>query len=355
MGRPTRTPLLIAATVVAACALAGGWPMYEPSGSHPPTWTARAIPHADVTPSAARVARVNSSWSGGAVTTSTGEALTVYVSSALPAELGTAQTWAEFLAHLVHGSELAALTAYIAPLSEIEDICGQGALGCYGGNRLAAMGETTYGITAAEVVRHEYGHHVAGNRLNPPWSAIDWGPKNWASGARICRRAVDGSAYPGDEGDYYELNPGEAWAETYRLMDERKAGAAGSGWQLIDPSFYPDELALQAAERDVSQPWSSSTKTTYRHRFTAKSSRLWSLAIATPLDGDMAVTVRLPKGGMHDVFLVDRQRGVIFGAALWSGASEKRFTTTVCGTRALLLKVRQRGAFGLVLATVEKP
>jgi hypothetical protein len=354
MGRPAHISFLVAA-LAAACALAGGSRIGEPGSTDLRASAARSIPHSDVTPSAARLAGAASAWSGGAIATSTGEMVTVYVSSTLPAELGTAETWAEFLVHLVHGPELATLTAYIAPLSEIADICGPRSLGCYGANRMAAMGETMYGITAAEVVRHEYGHHVAGNRLNPPWSAIDWGPKNWASGARICRRATDGTAYPGDEGDHYELNPGEAWAETYRLMDERKSGASGSGWGLIDSSFYPDEPALQAAELDVSRPWTAGSRTTYRHRFTATSKQLWSIPVATPLDGEIAVTIRLPKGGVHDVVLVDRERKAVVGTALWSGASEKRFTTTLCGTRSLLLKVRRRGAYGQVVATVEKP
>jgi hypothetical protein len=317
--------------------------------------TAQRFHVTEVTPTTARVSRAASVWSGGPMTTSTGETVTVYVSAALPVELGTAQTWAEFLVELVHGPELAALTAYIAPLVEVQEICGPRALGCYGGNRLVAMGETMFGITAAEIVRHEYGHHVAGNRLNPPWAAIDWGPKNWASSANICRRAADGSAYPGDEGDRYTLNPGEAWAETYRLMSEAKSGALGSGWQLVDPSFQPDEVALQAAELDVLEPWTVASKTAFRHRFTAKGKRVWSVPIATPLDGDLKITINLPKQGLHDAVLFDRERGRILATGLWAGTSAKRITKTVCGTRSLVLKVSQRGAYGRVVAVVEKP
>ena len=93
------------------------------------------------------------------------------------------------------------------------------------------MGETNYGVSPDEVVRHEYGHHIALNRINSPWLAVSWGPKNWASASSVCRRAADGSAYPGDEGDNYRLNPGAAWAETYRLLVERKAGVTGSSWE----------------------------------------------------------------------------------------------------------------------------
>ncbi len=323
--------------------------------SEPTRPLARGIPHADIAPSPARVARAATTWSGGPTTASTGDVVTVYVSPSLPPELGTAQTWADFIAGLVHGPELSKLTAFIAPLDEIPDMCGDYALGCYGSNQMAAMGETEYGITAAEVVRHEYGHHIAWNRLNAPWTAVDWGPKNWASTANVCRRAADGTAYPGDEGDHYVLNPGEAWAETYRLLDEQKAGATGSGWQLIDPSFRPDDLALQAAERDVLQPWATAPRAAFKHRFTKKGKRVWSIPISTPLDGDLAVSISLPKGGIHEVKLVDGTSKKTLATGLWSSTTTKRITTQVCGARSLVLKITQRGAYGRVLVAVVKP
>jgi hypothetical protein len=334
-----------------ALALAG-----TSSGSAPgQALHARTIPHSDVAPTQARIAQVATTWTGGATTAATGEVVTVYVSATLPPELGTAQTWADFIAGLVHGPELSRLTAYIAPLDEIADICGDRALGCYSADRMASIGESWHGITAAEVVRHEYGHHVAWTRLNPPWSAVAWGPKRWASSANICRRAADGSVYPGDEGDHYELNPGEAWAETYRLLDERRAGATGSGWQLVDASFLPDEAALQAAERDVLQPWTASTRTVLRHRFTATGKRVWSIPITAPLDGDLRVVVTLPKGGVHDVVLVDAASKTTLAKGLWSDRSTKRISTINCGARSLVLRISQRGAYGRVAVAVERP
>ena len=342
------------AAAVAACALAG--PSERPGT--PPVlengW-ARAVPHSDVTPTRERAARTATSWLGGARTTATGETVTVYVSASLPAELGTPQSWADFLAGLVHGRELSNLTAYIGTLTEIGEMCGPHALGCYGGNRMAAIGQRAFGISAEEVVRHEYGHHVAGNRVNPPWTAIDWGPKRWASQASICRRAAGGGIFPGDEGDNYQLNPGEAWAETYRIMVEKKVGAIGSGWGLVDLSFLPDDAALDAAERDVIQPWTATTRSMFRTRFTAKGKRVWSIPITTALDGDVAITLGLPRGGVHDAVLVDRDRKAKLATALWAGPSTKRITTTVCGSRSLVLTIRHRGAFGQVVATVDKP
>jgi hypothetical protein len=298
--------------------------------------------------SPARLARSSITWSGGPTTASTGESVNVFVSASLSPELGTSQTWADFIAGLLHGPELSSLTAYIATFAEMQEVCGEDALGCYGANELVSMGETMFGVTAAEVIRHEYGHHIAFHRLNAPWQAIDWGPKNWASSMDVCRRAKDGTAYPGDEGHNYSRNPGEAWAETYRLLDERKAGVTSSGWPIVDASFYPDEAAFQAAERDVLQPWGFPRATVYKNRFTSKGKPMWTVPLTTPLDGSAEITVSLPKGGLHEVALVDVARKKVLAVGLWAGRSVKKIATNVCGYRALVLRVTQRGAFGRV-------
>ncbi len=115
----------------------------------------------------------------------------IFVSDSLPAE--TPEKWAEFLATLTHGPELARLTSNIASLAEVQELCGSRALGCYSRDEMVSLGEPAPdGTTPEEVVRHEYGHHVAWYRLNTPWRAIDWGPKNWASAATrvlACRAA----------------------------------------------------------------------------------------------------------------------------------------------------------------------
>jgi hypothetical protein len=322
----------------------------EAAGGH-----ARLVQHPSTKLTAARLARSAIAWTGGPTIAATGESVTVYVSPALAPELGTPQTWADFLAGLVHGPELSALSAYVATFAEMQGLCGEHALGCYTANRMVSIGETVHGVTAADVVRHEYGHHIAFHRLNPPWRAIDWGPKHWASSQSVCSRAGAGSAYPGDEGDYYSLNPGEAWAETYRLLDERKAGVAGSGWEIVDASFYPDETDFQAAERDVLEPWSSPRTSIHRNRFTAKSPRVWSIPLQAPLDGSIAVTAVLPKGGLHQVALVDAARKKVVAIALWAGHTVKKVVTNVCGQRALTLRITRQGAVGRVKVVAQIP
>ena len=187
-----------------------------------------------------RLQQAGIAWRGGPILTSTGETVNVLVSEAFAVDAVTPESWAEFLVKLVHGTELAQLTTYIAPLAEIRTSAAaapSGATRETGRSRSARV--LPDGTTPEEVVRHEYGHHIALYRSNPPWRAIEWGPKNWASAAGVCAKVAGGDAYPGDEDEHYAQNPGEAWAEVYRLMDERKVGITTARWQIIAPTFYP--------------------------------------------------------------------------------------------------------------------
>jgi len=293
-------------------------------------------------------------WRGGPITTSTGETMTVLVSNTFALEAVTPESWAEFLVQRVHGSELEDLTMYVAPLEEVQEICGAQALGCYSRNTAVTLGETLPdGTTGEDVLRHEYGHHIALYRSNPPWAAIEWGPKQWASAANICTKVSRGEAFPGDEGEHYAQNPGEVWAETYRLMDERKAGVTTGSWQIVAPSFYPTEAMLQAAERDVLQPWAAS-QTTVARRAVARG-RIWWVPLATPLDGNYTIGVTVPKGGQHEVVLTASNRRTVVKRATRTGPRTRRISGTVCGQRTLYVKVAQKGATGPVTVTVSKP
>jgi hypothetical protein len=293
-------------------------------------------------------------WRGGPVTASTGEVVTVYVSDALPAE--TPEKWAGFLAGLTHGPELARLTSNIATLAEVQELCGFRALGCYSGNDLVSLGEPAGdGTTPEEVVRHEYGHHVAYHRLNTPWRAIDWGPKRWASAAAVCTRVARREVFPGDEGNNYANNPGEAWAETYRLMDERKAGITTASWPIVSPSFFPDEADLVAAERDVVEPWTANRKSVFRRTFAKTTKKAWWISLQTPLDGEVVVNATVPAAGLHEVALVAGNRRTVVRKAQWIGQRTKRTSAAVCGQRALFVRVTPGGAAGRVTVTVTSP
>ncbi len=301
-----------------------------------------------------RLARISAATRGGPITTSTGEVVNVFVSDALPAE--TPEKWAEFLVHLVHGRELSRLTTTIATLDEVADICGNRALGCYGGNEMIALGEPTIdGTTPEEVVRHEYGHHVGFHRLNTPWPAVDWGPKAWATSASVCRKVARKEAFPGDSGRNYAQNPAEAWAEVYRLMDERKAGIATSSWEIVDDSFFPTPAAIVAAEQDVLRPWTKNRTATHRRTFLKPTRKPWWIPVQTPLDGELKLSALLPARGEFDVALVGANRRSVLARAQWVSQRLKRTTATVCGQRSLFVRLTPKQGAGRVAVTVSTP
>ncbi len=120
-------------------------------------------------------------WVGGAFRTATGDSVTVYVSSTYTPEQVVPQQWAEFFAGIPHGSELGSVVVRIAPPDEVAALCGGDALGCYDARELVMPGSPYDGVAPEHVARHEYGHHIAAHRSNPPWRAADWGPKRWAT------------------------------------------------------------------------------------------------------------------------------------------------------------------------------
>ena len=306
-------------------------------------------PHAAVRPAAIRAV----SWHGGPQRTGTGEVVTVYVSDSY-ADGDLAARWAGFLAGLVHGSELQALTAYVAPAAELEALCGSAeAAGCYGGNRLVFDGTDELGIRPEAIAAHEYGHHVAANRQNLPWRALDWGPKHWASQVGVCARAAGGTAFPGDEGDRYTLNPGEGFAETYRVLNGMSTGIEPD-WPIIDPSFRPESTALEAARRDVLEPWRAATTQTVVHRFRAAEPRTWTTRIATPLDGDVTVQLSYPVAASFGATAIAPDRHVLAGAAQ-TGTGRRELSFQACGQRSFELRIARQRAAGSVRVRITTP
>jgi len=347
------TPSILAAALCAATLI-----LQAGAGSGPPQPVARHVASSSTalgfreTSAAPGAARV-SAWQGGRVTASTGEQLTLYVSDTYGPE--AVQRWADFFARLPHGSELTGLTAYVAPYAEVRGMCGVGALGCYSGNELATIGDPVGAVSAEEVARHEYGHHVAWNRSNAPWLAVAWGTKRWATHANVCARAAAQSAYPGDEGSQYHLNPGEAFAEAYRVMAETKAGETSFTWTLVDSSFYPDANALAAAERDVMQPWTAPVTRAVASRFRPTGPKSWALKVATPLDGSFEARLTMPSGTLYDIAVVSADGKTTLAKSLWSAVGEKRLTFTVCGQRSLVLRVVRKGEPGRFRVTFSRP
>ena len=238
-------------------------------------------------------ARTFASW-GGSYVTPTGETVNIQVSDSYPQDPAFAQQWADFLSTLYHGPELAKLTLELNPLNEVQRICGRFALACYtpSGGEIVAPATDPDPLTSAEgIIAHEYGHHFAANSNNAPWQAVDYGTKRWASYLQVCKGAETGKLYPGSEDSNYRLNPGEGFAEAFRLLNERHLGVPESAWDVVSSVFYPDTGALAALEQDVTTPWTTTTASVVKGSFTKRGTSK-ATALATPLDGQVTATLR---------------------------------------------------------------
>src|SRR3954447_14592602 len=294
----------------------------------------------------------NGYW-GGQYRTAAGELVTIYASNSYPMDPAIGQRWANFLASLVHGPELSTVTVLLSTSQQIEGICGRQALACYSsrGALLYAPGEDPDAAFSAEaVVAHEYGHHVAASRLNPPWEAVEYGPKRWASAMQVCLRAKKGELAPGAEDPArYQTNPGEGWAETYRILNQRKLGVPESPWEIVSQSLFPTDAALKAAELDVTTPWLSDA-TTSRTGSLTRTSRTRTFTVATPLDGTLKVTLRSSAGlrVAVDVFASTTRVAHVTGKGTLTRSA------AVCGARNYRVRVQElagRGTFRLAVAT----
>jgi hypothetical protein len=302
---------------------------------------------------------------GGRTLSQTGETVNVEFSDAYPVDPGAQERMADFVTSLYHGSELALATFYLAPLTEIGELCGSGIEGCYFASEglIIAPGEDLPDGTSVEtIVAHEFGHHIAAHRDNAPWDALTWGAKRWASYEGICSRQQIGTAFPGEESDNYALNPGEGWAETYRLLNFQHS--AGASWQrapwIADQSFYPDARALAAAREDVLDPWNGPTTTIWaspigpqapnrpprlrkRRQLQASGPFRVVRTLATPSDGVLTVALRHAPAGT--TLSLGQPDGVMLVTARPGSLSY-----TVCGSRTLRLIVSSLTAGELTAA-----
>jgi hypothetical protein len=268
-----------------------------------------------------------------------GTMIPITVSSTLAGDTSVAQTYATFLGTLTHGAELAKLRVRIVPAAEVASDCGapgQDVLACYiaGTRRMIIPGDAQQqsgGVTTSFVIAHEYGHHIAAYRSNAPFSALDFGPKRWASYERVCSRTLNGKLFPGDEGSHYAGNPGESWAETYahlKYPDVR--------WDYTS-LLKPDAASLAAARADVLDPWT----TPVTHRFSGDlgsggaTTRRFTFKVA--LDGALRVKLSGPKGAQFDLRL--RSGGATFAHSSAKGSQDSIDLRAACRTTSHAEKV----------------
>lgn len=300
-------------------------------------------------------AAATTAW-GGRYTVASGETVEVLASDAYAQEESLTRGWAEYLARLVHGSELSSLTLFVAPPDEVEELCGRDALACYSPRRstiVAPGNDPDEGVSAQAIVAHEYGHHVAANRSNAPWAAVDWGTKRWASYVNVCERTAAGELHPGDDDRFYGVNPGEGFAEVYRVLNEVRGVAPTLGWNIVDDRFMPDAAALAAVEQDVAAPWTGNRSSTTSGRLRARGARTYPFA--TPFDGMLTVSLRVPAAATFRLELVDARTSRSRGRATATLRGPARVSTTVCGQRSFRARVTALRGAGSYRLTVSKP
>jgi hypothetical protein len=248
----------------------------------------------------------------------------------------------------VHGSELSTVTLVLSPYNEVQRICGRSAVACYGDDTIyASADQVEPAISPESVVAHEYGHHVAAARSNAPWAAVDWGTKRWASYENVCSGTQAGQLFPGDERGAYQLNPGEAFAETYRVLNERRLGMPESPWSIVDRRFYPDATALADVEQDVLSPWTRPSALSLSGRLVKRAVR--SLTVATALDGRMTATVRTTTARA-------RAELVVAGRVVSAGTGRAvTLSTTVCGSRSATVRIRNAAKSTRYTVSVSRP
>ena len=252
------------------------------------------------------------------------------------------QQIADYLGTLAHGDEISSLLVRLVTNGEIAGECGPGAGACYfpGGNTMLINGNDTTGPDGATrefVIGHEYGHHVAQHRFNPPFlPTIDWGPKRWDTYKRVCQGVRRGVYFPGDEGSHYFENPGEAYAESSAFLRFRNAPVQ---WAWT-PSLQPDAGAFKAIRQDVLHPWAHRTRLVITGRL-EPGQKAAVERLSTPLDGSLTLRLQGPSRAEFDLLLRDRQ-GRLLQASRGVGSSEL-INFTVCGQTRLRAVVKRAG------------
>jgi hypothetical protein len=278
----------------------------------------------------------NHAWGGG-FATAAGEPVDLWISDAYQEDRAVGQRWVDYLGQLAHGPELSQVTVFLGTLDEVEFLCGYGAIACYepaDGLVLTPAEDVPGAATAEGALTHEYGHHVSQHRVNPPWDAGDYGTKRWATHIGVCAAVARNALFPGDQAGHYRLNPSEIFAESYRVLNERRLGRTESPWRIVDDRYYPDEAGLRALERDVTAPWLANGTVTL------KTPGPRSITVSTPLDGSIEVRM----AGPHYALALADPAGKVLARS--AGGTLRGL---VCGQRSLTVRVagRPRGAVSL--------
>ncbi len=263
------------------------------------------------------------------------------------------QRVARFVGTLIHGEEVDLLTVQLDTEFQLGFDCGFGAEACYftGENKIVIGGyeeADDEGATFDFVLAHEYGHHVAQHREMPaPFGrAIDWGTERWASAEGVCRGQRRGRLYPGDEGNHYFEDPGEAFAEAFAHYRFPNLPVP---WRYA-AALAPNPASFHAIREDTLTPWQGRTSLTLSGHVPARGEGAAVESLPTPLDG--MVSLRPSRLRRHGYELALRSRA---GRLLRSSRNgldpAQRLDFTVCGQSRIRIQItstrRHGGPFHL--------
>jgi len=272
-----------------------------------------------------------------------GANIEVSVTSSCAASCDSAdpQQIANTIGGFIHGDEVDLLTVQLDTEFQLELDCGFGAQACYfvGDNKIVLGGYAeadSDGATQAFVLAHEYGHHVAAHREMPgPFRhAVDWGTERWASTEDVCQGKRHGRLFPGDEGEHYFEDPGEAFAEAfahYNLPD------LPVRWRYA-PALKPDAAAMEAIREDTLAPWQGRESIVLSGRVPARGEGAAVESLPTPLDG--MVSLRPVSLRRHGYELALRSRaGRLLRSSHRPFGPQDQLDFTVCGQSRLRLVI----------------
>ena len=140
------------------------------------------------------------------------------------------------------------------------------------------------------------------------------------------------------------FNPGEGFAETYRVLNEQKAGVTVEPWSIVSSLLFPDATALSLLEQDITTPWKGPTLTHVRGAFGNGTVR--TIVTKTTLDGTFVARLHAPSRSRMRLALYAGGRLVASGATV-------RYE--ICGQRSLTLKVQRLSGRGVFTVDVSKP
>ena len=199
------------------------------------------------------------------------------------------------------------------------------------------------GANINQIAAHEYGHHIASWRVNSPWDALDWGPKRWATAAQVCRNTRQGLMVPGDENLRYEDNPGEIWAETYRVYASSQIGVTPDPWtDIMREIWRPTGAELAAAGADIATPWTAQRTRTLSGKFKASGAQSFITSFASTLDGRIDAASST-KGGLKVSVSATATKG---GLQTLGGSTGAHLLANACGSGSVTLTVKRISGAG---------